>query len=83
MLHGGCDAITSEFVAIGLYIGNTSDFQIRFRLREPESEYFVVTCTVNRLKISFYSIMVACVWDTICIDGYPSRTRVDELSSHH
>ena len=76
------DVVTSEFVAIGLYIGNTSDFQIRFRLRESRSKYFVVASTVDQLKISFYSVEVACVQDTICVDGYLSRARADELSSH-
>jgi len=47
MLYGSCDVVTSEFVAIGLYIGNTSDFQIRFGLREPWSEYFVITCAID------------------------------------
>ena len=83
MFHGSCDVVTNEFVAIGLYIRNTSDFQIRFRLREPGNKYLVVTNTVNRLKISFYSIEVACVWNTIRVNGYPSRTRVDELGSCH
>ena len=61
MLYGGCNVITSEFVAIGLYIGNTGDFQIGFELRELESEYFIIACAIDRLKVSFYSIKVTCV----------------------
>jgi len=47
MFHDVCDVITSEFVAIGLYIRNTGDFQIRFRLKKIKSQYFIVTSTVN------------------------------------
>ena len=83
MLHGSCDVVTSKFVAIRLYIRNTSDFQIRFRLRELRSKYFVIASVVNQLKISFYSVEVTCVWNTIRVDGYPLRTRADKLSSHH
>jgi len=83
VFYGSCDVIISEFVAIGLYIRNTSDFQIRFRLREPRGEYFIVASAIDQLKVSFYSVEVTCAWDTICVDGYPSRTRADKLSSHH
>ena len=82
MLYGGCDVVTSEFVAIGLYIWNTSDFQIRIRLRELGSEYFIVASAIDQLKVSFYSVKVACAWDAICVDRYPSRTRAAELGSH-
>ena len=83
MLHGIYNVITSEFVAVGLYIRNTSDFQIRFGLREPGSKYFVIASTVNRLEVSFYSVEVTCSQDTICVNEYTSRARVEELGSYH
>jgi len=58
MFYSSYDVVTSEFVAIGLYIRNTSDFQIRFRLREPKSKYFVIASVVDQLKVSFYSAEV-------------------------
>jgi len=83
VFHGSCDVVISEFVAIGLYIRNTSDFQIRFRLRELGGEYFIIASAVDQFKVSFYSVEVTCVWNTIRVDGYPLRTRADKLSSHH
>ena len=83
MFHGSYDVVTSELVTIGLNIGNTSNFQVGFRLGESGGEYFAITSTVNQFEVSFYSVEVACVWDTICVDGYPSRTGADELGSHH
>ena len=65
-----------------MYIGNTGDFQIRFRLRESGSKYFIAASTVDQLKVFFYSVEVTCIQDTICVDGYLSRARADELSSH-
>ena len=81
MFHGSCDIVTSKFVAIGLYIRNTGDFQIRFRLQEPGSEYLIVASTIDQLKVSFYSVEVACVQNTICVDKYSSRAGADKLSS--
>jgi len=81
VFHGRSDVVTSELVAIGLHIRNTSDFQIRFRLRELEGEYFIIASAVDQFEVSFYSVEVACVWDTIHADRNPSWTGVDELSS--
>ena len=47
MFHDVCDVITSEFVAIRLYIRDTGDFKIRFRLGKTRSKYFVIISTVN------------------------------------
>ena len=82
MLHGSYNVVTGELVTIGLYIGNASNFQVGFRLGEPESKHFVVASAVDRFKVFFYSVKVACVQNTVCVNGYTSRTRTDELGSH-
>ena len=74
MLHGSYDVVTGELVTIGLYIRNTSNFQVGFRLGELGGEYFVVASTVDRFKVSFYSVKVAYVWDTVRVNRYTSRT---------
>ena len=50
-------------------------------MREPGGEHFIVASTIDQFEISFYGVEVTCVWDTICVDGYASRTRANELGS--
>ena len=52
-------------------------------MREPGGEDFIVACIIDRFEVSFYGVEVACVWDTVRVDGYTSRTRADELGSRH
>ena len=81
MFHGSYNVVTGELVTIGLYIRNTGNFQVGFRLGEPGGEHLVVASTVDRFEVSFYSVEVACVWDTVRVDGYTTGTWADELCS--
>ena len=81
MLHGSYNVVTGELVTIGLNIRNTSNFQVGFRLGKLGGEHFIVASTVDRFKVSFYGVKVACVQDTVCVNGYTSRTQADELGS--
>ena len=47
MLHSSYDVITGELVTIGLYIRNTSNFQVGYRLEELGGEHFVVASAVD------------------------------------
>ena len=47
MTHDVCDVVTGKFVTIGLYIRNTSDFQIGLRLGKLESKHFIIVSTFN------------------------------------
>ena len=83
MFHGGRNVVTGELVTVGLYIGNTRDFQVGFGLREPGGEDFIVASVIDQFEVSFYGVEVACVRDVVCVDGYTSRTGADELGSRH
>ena len=47
MLHGSYNVVTGELVTIGLYIRNTGNFQVGFRLGELGGEHLVVASTVD------------------------------------
>jgi len=47
VFHGSCNVVTGELVTIGLYIRNTGNFQVGFRLGELGGKHLIVASTVD------------------------------------